>query len=72
MVQYIDERTDGNLMKGDLVELAMEEVQQGSSDPLLEKVHVQVSHLHVVKGALSRYCTITLKNLKLPMHQWKP
>ena len=25
-----------------------------------------------IKGALSRYCTITLKNLKLPMHQWKP
>lgn len=40
MVQYInvDERTDGNLMKGDSVELAMEEVQQGSSDSLLEKV----------------------------------
>ena len=25
-----------------------------------------------LKGALPRYCTITLKNLKLPMHQWKP
>ena len=25
-----------------------------------------------LEGALSRYCTITLESLKLPMHQWKP
>ena len=24
------------------------------------------------KGAVSCYCTIALKSLKLPMHQWKP
>lgn len=38
LVHRKDEQTDKNLMKGDSVELAMEEVQQGSSDPLLEKV----------------------------------
>ena len=27
---------------------------------------------HYFKGAVSRYCTITLKSFKLPMHQWKP
>ena len=28
--------------------------------------------INTLKGALSRYCTITLKSLKLPMDQWKP
>ena len=44
---------------------------QGPANKLTNQTH-NVITVHCVKGALSRYCTITLKSLKLPMHQWKP
>ena len=56
---------------------ALSDTDDSEDDALYPNSKITSAHFDALllgffKGAVSRYCTVTLKSLKLPMHQWKP